>query len=520
MNAILQFGEWNPQAVREFKGRLKGRNITIAIAASIVTQALLMLVCISELPTLGSNSYSTYCIQNPEGYCSAIDWAKWWLSLFQFLCWLLPLGLVIGSVYLLIEDLSKEERRGTLNFIRLTPQSSQSILLGKILGVPILVYLAAALYLPLFAIAGINAGINLFWIVGYLLFLGVVSFFFSSAALLMAFLKAEQPWLGSFGAAYFVSGLLSSYFLFFEADQTSRNAAEFKWFILPLGQSYWLYQTFVLTTLGVGCYWIWQALNRRFRNPNATILSKAQSYGLVASVQLWVLGFIIPLSEQEVALAVVTSLNLLGFLVIISAITPHFQTCLDWARYRHTMPHRRSLWQDLVWGEKSPAIVAIAINLGIMLAIWGTWVLTWPNSAPKWQSLAVLIVSANLILVYSAIAQAMLMSKAPKRVIWTGLTLSTALALPPVLLYLLAGPLGTGTLTSAILTTLWFASTFSAPWFVVESISGISVGLAMLAQWSLFGLFTLQLSRKFQQAGASAAKTLTGTSPMTAQPKA
>uniref|UniRef100_A0ACD5GZ11 Uncharacterized protein n=1 Tax=Desertifilum tharense IPPAS B-1220 TaxID=1781255 RepID=A0ACD5GZ11_9CYAN len=48
-----------------------------------------------------------------------------------------------------------------------------------------------------------------------------------------------------------------------------------------------------------------------------------------------------------------------------------------------------------------------------------------------------MIVSANLILVYSAIAQAMLMNKAPKRVLWTGLTLSTAVALPPTLLYLL-----------------------------------------------------------------------------------
>ena len=49
-------------------------------------------------------------------------------------------ALLVMGTYLLIADLSREERRGTLNFIRMSPESAKNILLGKLLGVPILVY--------------------------------------------------------------------------------------------------------------------------------------------------------------------------------------------------------------------------------------------------------------------------------------------------------------------------------------------------------------------------------------------
>jgi ABC-type Na+ efflux pump permease subunit len=42
------------------------------------------------------------------------------------------------GTYMLISNLANEERRGTLNFIRLSPQSTLSVLGGKLLGVPIL----------------------------------------------------------------------------------------------------------------------------------------------------------------------------------------------------------------------------------------------------------------------------------------------------------------------------------------------------------------------------------------------
>ena len=180
------------------------------------------------------------------------------------------------------------------------------------------------------------------------------------------------------------------------------------------------------------------------------------------------------------------------------------------------MPHRQSLWRDLVWGEKSPPIVAIAINLGIMLAIWGAWVLSWSDGIPKWQSLASLLLGANLILVYSAIVQSFLMMKTSKRAVWATASIWATLGLPPVCLYIIFGDPTTSTLSS-LASGLWLAS---APGFALESASLFSVGLAILAQWSIFGLLTLNLSRQLQQAGASPTKALMANSPITHSSKA
>ncbi len=55
-------------------------------------------------------------------------------------------------------------------------------------------------------------------------------------------------------------------------------------------------------------------------------------------------------------------LNLLLFLCLIAALSPHRQVLQDWARYRKQRVFtRKSFWnralvQDLIWSEKSPAI--------------------------------------------------------------------------------------------------------------------------------------------------------------------
>ena len=68
--------------------------------------------------------------------------------------------LVIGS-YLLLSDLDQEQRRGTLNFIRHSPRSATNILGGKLIGVPILVYLAIALAIPFQIKTALGAGLGI-----------------------------------------------------------------------------------------------------------------------------------------------------------------------------------------------------------------------------------------------------------------------------------------------------------------------------------------------------------------------
>jgi hypothetical protein len=61
----------------------------------------------------------------------------------------------------------REERRGTLNFIRLSPQPAKTIFIGKIFGVPILLYLVCLLALPFHLGAGLLAGIPLSLILAF-----------------------------------------------------------------------------------------------------------------------------------------------------------------------------------------------------------------------------------------------------------------------------------------------------------------------------------------------------------------
>src|SRR4028118_376861 len=178
LHLLDKIGNWNPQLFREIKGRLNIGNMAIASAFSLSGQLLLLMYYSAQIPVTpanreyaypiyhrfclfkNANSYEKECVRDALGNL-AIDWPMWWLEIFTWLSILSVLALLVAGTYILVSDLDKEERRGTLNFIRLSPQSAKTIFLGKILGVPILLYLAAILTVPLHLYAGLAAQIPL-----------------------------------------------------------------------------------------------------------------------------------------------------------------------------------------------------------------------------------------------------------------------------------------------------------------------------------------------------------------------
>lgn len=210
LDLVKQVGEWNPQLFRELKGRLKPRNILISVAISFVGQLLVLMSFASQLPVSeGKNViYSRYCTDTSPTYpgsnCLAdgfggfvINWSLWWKDVFVWLSFIGIFALLVFGTYMLLSDLSKEEHRGTLNFVRLAPQSSRSILTGKLLGVPILLYLVGFLALPLHLAAGLSGQIPLHLILAYYGILGASCLFFYSLALLFGLVGT---WLGGFQA--------------------------------------------------------------------------------------------------------------------------------------------------------------------------------------------------------------------------------------------------------------------------------------------------------------------------------
>jgi len=498
LTLLDRLGEWNPQLFRELKGQLKRRNVYLVVASSLLPQVFIPIM-----------------FDQLTGDMS-------WQATFRLLNWLLPLLLLFCGVYLLISNLGNEQHRGTLNFIRLSPQSSQSILTGKLLGVPALLYLGIALAIPLHGAAGLVTGVPLGWLLGvYLLWLAGCALCYSAALLLTLLNRSPggvqaQAWAGSFLSALFGLFYIGVIDSSFDAYRSGFGLGHWQWFLLPLSERAGLICAWTLITVSVGTYWNWQAANRLFRNPNATLVSKQQSYWLVGSIQVWLLGFAVPelhAVSSDVKFFIGTCflliLNPIGFLVLSMALSPHRQACTAWIRYRHQNRGiekglvKRSLVQDLISGEKSSALVAIAINLLITTAIWVPWILLWGDepfqSIKTQQVLLGWLLTMTSTLLYAALIELMVFVKALR---WIVGIATTGVALL-VLQLVLAGVLGIVPLHMPL---LWVLS--PVPAIAVAFASTTTIFLAWLAQVAILGVLTRQLVRQLQKAGESTSKAL------------
>ncbi len=529
LNWLERFSDWNPQIFRELKGRLKRRNLILTITATLTAQLLVLMYFWNLIPPPRSTdkpylypSHSAYCTgKGSYGYFECLydalghpllDWQHWWFDIFQALSWTLPFVLLIAGVYMLISDLGKEERRGTLNFIRLSPQTSHNILLGKVLGVPAIPYLAAALTVPLHLLAAIGAQVSIAEVFSIYLVTAAVCTFFYSSALLYAFLGGVQGWIGAvviwFGYSIFFQ-LWQTYSSFNHSSE-QRYLGLGEWFHLWIGTNLGFAVAFALLTLGTGSYWIWQAVNRRFRNPNVTLLNKRQSYQMTLCFEVWLIGFFVrdipeyyrPFNE----LIVLGFCNLLWFIVLIATITPQRQMLLDWARYRRervtrTQPFwRRSMMPDLLWGEKSPALVAIALNLLIAMVVVTPWILGWGEAGDSISGLATIALGSTFILICAVIAQLMMFMKSPRRVAWAVGLLAIVIILPPVVLCILQlYP------DKAPLAWLFSIGAFAA---LQSGLSTTAVLTAFLGHLGILSLLSLRLTQQLRRAGESELKAL------------
>lgn len=562
VNFVNQVGEWNPQWFRELKGRLKPRNILIAVTISLFGQLLLLMACSSRLPVVNGTNVvqNRFCTSVVQEYapptCVAdglggfvINWSLWWKDVFSLLSVTAILALLVVGTYMLISDLSKEEQRGTLNFLRLAPQSSRSILTGKLLGVPILLYLTGVLALPLHVVAGLLGQIPVIQVLAFYGVLAASCLLFYSAALLFGlvgtWLGGFQAWLGSgplllflfvmarVGASVALDNPLDWLSLFnptilvpYLLDSSTLDAAhtspmggfrELQMFHLPIGASFWSMAACMVLNYGLWTFWVWQGLKRCFHNPSATLLGKQQSYWLTACFEVVLLGFALnPQTSEWRPLSkglfdnyqMVLVFNLLLFLGLIAALSPHRQAMQDWARYRHQKRSSRKggIFADLVWGEKSPAIFAVMLNLLIASVSLLAWMALWPINEYKTLAIWGLLVTVTLISVYAAVAQVMLFMKTSKRAPLAATSVASLIVLPPIVFSILS-------MTPTANPGVWLFSAF--PWVSLENISGISVFLAVIGQSLMLGLLSLQLTRQLREAGESTTKALlSGRSPL------
>lgn len=546
-NIIDKLGDSNPQVFREFKERLTPRNITLALVCAAIVQGFVLLYFNSQIPVYipmddaasyptqtSTSVHSSYCLFLPnssydDSLCRLnadggfnINWQKWWLDIFSCLCWMLPLGLILGSVYTLVADLVREEKRGTLNFIRLSPQSAQTIFSGKVIGVPILIYLAIAAIIPLHFIAGINAGSSIPLLLSWYLAIGSLSFLFASATVLYVLLGGVQAILTTIAIAYpvclplFAINTFATYKI---EHGDGMTLGSFRWFWLPIvSNAIWFY------AFGIGCclvasYWVWQTLERRYLNPTATIISKSQSYRLNLCWQIWIAGFALPsiLSGsaehhyvRESAASWFAPLDFVALLLLIPLLLPSKQALQDWSRYRRERVSygqrkfwQRELFRDLISHDKSPALLAIAINLGMALVLWlPLSIFAFARLLTEFQFVAGVCIAVSLIAIYAAIAHLALFSNFKQRKAWIVGGVGGAMFLPMVGALVLS-PSHTPTGLAAMLLVFSPLASIGIPQLSMSAILA-----ALFTQLGCFAFLTRQLQRKLQQSGQSQTKGL------------
>lgn len=473
---LNHLGEQNPQLFREIKGKFKPRNLAIAGGLSVVAQMLIYGFFLSKLPLPSHSALGNpYCTGSPEEYWQEyrcvldrtgqhwlIHWERWWLDIFLTLSVVAIAVALVGGVYVLMQDFFKEESRGTLGFIRLSPQSFRTIFWGKLLGVPSLIYGGLVLAMPLHGFAASQSHIPLFPVLLFYGLLGATAVCFYHGAVLLSLvsggLNGIQVWLGTvvvalYSLTMFFFGLDDGFAsnsaldwgnLFFPgilfphlvaASPVSlgswelRELEEVLWFGWPVFGSVWSTAAMALLNVGLWSYGIGQVLKRRFYDDQCPPLGKTQSYGMTLLFAIAVGGFFSQYerySYYDEALVVLFLMAIAFFCVLILGLTPQRQAVQDWARYHH---HRQSsLLGDLLSQSQSPALVALAINGLIFFGVLGTITFFDRDQFLGYYPLMLACGFSNLLmcLLYGAIAQWMLLKKNQRR--WAH-TLGTLVAL-------------------------------------------------------------------------------------------
>ncbi|CAD5928380.1 hypothetical protein PCC9214_01119 [Planktothrix tepida] len=575
-----QLREWNPQLVRELKGRFRLRNILMVIGISILSQVILFFSTFDNFPGLKKIPISSpYCpsqnqafqayekqywqiqdklvnitdatkrsvleqqlktlekLKNSDCPHNLIDFNRWftdyWTNIFIWISVLAVFSLIVLGTYMLINDLATEERRGTLNFIRLSPQSAQTILIGKLLGVPSLVYLGILLTIPYQLWAGISANISpLETLSFYGLTVASCAFLYSLALLVgvttSSWLHGLQSWVGSSFIFMFVLtannkaithdgwdwlNLFSpTCLLRYLINRTGESYLNYpfshakiqqlEWFGLRIGENGVSLWGLALLNYAVLTYWIWQALKRNYNHPNLPALSKKQSYLLTISFTLLALGFTTANFESVYNdSSAIFIANIFLIVGLIFALSPQRQTLQDWVRYRR---ERKQDWwidlgKDLVWGEKSPAIVAILINLLIVSTLWIVTISLIVKPSQKIEILLAVGLHLSFMLLCASIAQLMLMMKTPKRTLWSAGIVSALLIIPPFITALLFN-----SKPASEAAYVWSVLSFVSVSFATTS----SIAMSFVGQGLMIILCNVQLTRLLKKAGESELKAL------------
>jgi hypothetical protein len=489
-NTVLldRLGNWNPQLLRELRGRLKPQTVIAAVSFSVIFQIILLVIASSNSRSLSESR---------------------WLDLWKIITWMLPYATFTLGSYSIVNDIGQEQKRGTLNFIRMSPCPAWQILLGKMLGVPVLLYIFLGLMVPLHCLAGLQAGVSLPLIVSVYLMLPLGCAICYSVVMLCGLVSETQrtgnpPQATALGVAAIACCAISPFYMGWNTTITWRpllaNPEIFghphpvvSWFLLPINNIGFVSHSFSLAVLGTTAFLLWRILLRNFNKPRSSAIGKRQSYAILAGTEVLALGFFLPTSLVDAHNATLSAISMyvltvILLLVLMFAICPQRQALLEWVRYDSPG------WQSLIWSDRSPLLVAVIIHLIVASALLVPWLFWIAIGTKKLVETNLLVLcTTNAILMYATFVQQVCATKIRNPMAWAICGLSIWSIVAPLMLR------SWELLPDRIPATATLWTLFGYGFWQFDKPTAIPfVGLGILAQW-LFLAFLLSRFQKTMQ---------------------
>lgn len=400
----------NPEFVRHRRAELRPvRAITVAVVI-IVMCLLLGLACWSYEQSLlestqrGLEAYATEAWKNRVQDLQENIARQTWLLFYRWLIGLQGVALAFWTLFSCAQSVSGERDRKTWDFQRVTRVTPTEMLIGKLLGEPILIYFAVLCAAPVTLIAGLLGGLSLGTVISLFIFLAVTAMFLGLGGMwLSTLLESRTRGVGLIAALALYGFTLGSYGMRESglpgfaamspmmgiADLLGHSSSRFG-HIMPVLFGHevpWL----LMNVLLCGSFSAWLALmlirNLKRDYPEIRPLSRWQAIGCAAFLNFLIYALLSPVyggsieghigwfpDARSVALFAVGLNGLILFLMGLATLTPQ-ERLKVWRRKRATGESKLFADDGLPWPW-----LAISAIVAYALMIWG--LLAWNHTLP------------------------------------------------------------------------------------------------------------------------------------------
>lgn len=399
----------NPEFVRHRRAELRPvRAVTVSVVV-LVMCVLLGLACWSYEQNLlenarrGAETFATQAWQNRLDRMQRDFAPTTWLLFYRWLVGLQGVALTFWTLFSCAQSVSGERDRKTWDFQRTTRLTSPEILIGKILGEPILIYFAVLCAAPVTLIAGLAGRLSFGTVISIFVFLATTSIFLGLGGMwLSTLLETRTRGVGLIGALGLYGFTLALYGMRESGLPGFAAMSPLAGIFDLLGTSAWVHPIFpvlfghelpwlLMTVLLCGSFSAWLALmlirNLKRDYPEIRPLSRWQAVGCAAFLNFLIYALLSPAytiggqgrigwfrDAQGVAVFAVAMNGLILFLMGLATLTPQ-ERLKVWRRKLSTGGSAVFADDGLPWPW-----LAISAVVAYAMMIWG--LLAWDHALP------------------------------------------------------------------------------------------------------------------------------------------